>query len=320
MLLILIILTGCGEMFGGNKTHERSKFYLYAMNPDGSDKDKICKLGNLEGDALFGDFLSFFRVSPDAKYLSGWFGYDDFKVIELETGEVVVHNSIEERSIYPEFSADSKYVTFAKNSYLYLLNLETEQESETFYEDLGEFPFFADDTHLIFSRRSINSNQIQVISKNINSGANEILYSFNQDRKLNHIRIKDGSLYLLNVSSYSGAIRKVDLNTGQYFDSNYWLGNQPFEISPGGDKIVGTSTSNYMLRVISTDGMDYNDIYRGGNGVFINNSDIVFEDEGKVRVGRFDGSGDSKLTSNFPFYYNTTQNKIYYIKEKKIYE
>jgi len=320
LFLAVLILSGCGEMFGGNKEHTRSKYYVYSMNPDGSEKDKICKLGSSEGDELFGDYLSFFRISPDAKYLAGWFGYNVFKVIELETGEVIVDDSIDERRIYPEFSADSKYVVFTKNSGLFLMNLETEHISESYYDKLGDYPFFIDETHLIFSKRGSDFNQIEVVSKDVNSNSVEVLYSVEQDNKLNHIRVKDGFLYLLNTSSYSGPIRKVDLNTGNYFDSNFWLKNHPFEISPDNDKIVGVSTSGYKLRVLSTDGMDFSDIYGGNYPVFINNSDIVFQNEGKIRLGRFDGSGDNKLTSNFPFYYNSAQNKIYYIKEKKIYE
>lgn len=317
LIMGVLILSGCGDMFGGNKVHTRSKYYLYQMNPDGSDKDKICKLDEEQ----YNNFV----VSPDGNYFAGRLENDNFRVIDLELGEDIINDSIfSYNGFYPEFSANSKYVGYAIENNLNILNLETDGLDQTSYENLGRRVIFQDSTHLIFTSLNGNENIANIYRRDLSNGSEEIIYSCETAYQIEYIRVRENDLYFIlyqyGTNSYNYIIRHVNLEEGNFYNFNSHVSYYPFNISPDGTKIVAKSRYGSKLRVYSSDGMDYVDIFEGADGVFIDNENIAFQHYGDINVGYWDGSAMVTLTENHPFFYNSNLDKIFYLKEKKIYE
>lgn len=315
LFLASMFLLGCGDIFGGDLDYKYSKYYLYKMNPDGSEQEKISKLS--------GSFQNI-SVASDEKLLAS-FDSDKIEIIDLETGEVIkeIETSINYNSL--KFSSNSQFLLYATISSVNYYNLYTDEVVELWNNYMGDYPIFVDSTRIIYTTY-LNSQHISQFKRlDLATGDEDIVYSCASVSTVNSFNIRDNNLYFMfdGEDEYNAntVLRKVDIVTGSYFDFNSTIGGDYFDISPNGNFLLGSSSNNQnRLRVFTSDGMDFIDTYDGRYAVFADDSNVLYIDDNNIYYGKLDGSMCSKSVEGEPMFYQKSKGKVYYVKEKKIYE
>lgn len=315
LLLFVLILSGCGDIFGGEQEYKYSKYYLYKMNPDGSEQEKISKL---ESDP------ESIAVSADEKFMAVS-EQSNIAIIDLETGDTLKEIEAEITGNSLNISSNSKFIVFATISSINYYDIYSGELVELWDNYLGDYPIFIDSTKILYSTFSPSAQVTHFRELDLLTGLNEIIFSCATYSIIDSYNIQDNDLYFMfqGDEEYNTfkVLRHVNLETGHSYAFNSVIGRDHFDISPTGNLLVGNS-SDYQarLRIFSSDGMDYFDTFEGENPIFVDNENILFMNDGEIYYGKLDGSSSNKIIDNGAMYYSDSQDKVYYIKEKKVYE
>jgi len=315
LLLFVLILSGCGDIFGGEQEYKYSKYYLYKMNPDGSDNEKIRKLDrNFESVTVSND-EHFMAVSEQS----------NIAIIDLESGDVIQEIGVNINPNSLKFSSNSKYLIYGATASVGYLNLDTKEVSSLTDNYVGDFPIFTDSTKILYTTFNNYEGITTFRELDLISGSEEVIFSCATYSIINSFNIQDSDLYFMfqgdeEYNSFK-VLRHVNLETGHSYAFNSVIGRDYFDISPTGNLLVGNS-SDYQarLRIFTSDGMDYFDTFEGENPIFVDNENILFMNDGEIYYGKLDGSSSNKIIDYGAMYYSDSQDRVYYIKEKKVYE